>query len=196
MFQCYSTGLIREPGSPAEGYLCQLPDSLSQQVTLRTHLLFHYYIRWFARLKFINYLPLSPSQLPENTKQESAKDLWVTEADLLENTPEVALESWKFYPVFHTHSTATSANLPLDRTSMQTDFPIPWMVSVRRFWYTDCSLMEYLNPNTTSHHRYQHSSCTDKTSIADRTLPISVALSLHQLKLLTDSNKDTERQED
>lgn len=87
-----------------------------------------------------------PFKVPRKHKQESAKSLWVTDADWLENTPEVVPESWKFYPVFHMHSTVTSANPPLDRTMMCTPFPHP-TDGERDFWHTNCSLTEYLNPD-------------------------------------------------
>ena len=66
-----------------------------------------------------------PFTVPRKHKQEYPKSLWVTDADWLENAPEVAPDIWKFYPVFHVHSTATSANLPLDRTPMHTAFSHP-----------------------------------------------------------------------
>lgn len=66
-----------------------------------------------------------PFTVPRKHKQESAKSLWETDADWLENFPEVAPESWKFYPVFCVPPTATSANLPLDRTPVHTAFSHP-----------------------------------------------------------------------
>lgn len=90
------------------------------------------------------YLILShfPFKVPRKHKQGSAKSLWVTDADWLESTPEVVPESSKFYPVFHMHSTATSANPPPCTAHLHpTD-------GVRDFLHTNCSLTEYLNPDS------------------------------------------------
>lgn len=173
MLQRYSTGLIRKPGSPTAGYLCQLPDS------------HHYYLpkTVFQSKMYLVSSPL-PFTVPRKHKQEPAKSLWITDADWLENTPEVAPESWKFYPVFRVHSTATSASLPLDRTPMHTAFSRPMNGKRKEV------LIRWLQPNGLQ------LCCTDKNSIADRTLAIYIALSLYQLKLLAASNKDTEKQED
>lgn len=53
-------------------------------------------------------------------KARDCKKLVETDAHWLENTLELALESWKFYPVFCLLSISTSANLPLDRTLIYT----------------------------------------------------------------------------
>lgn len=95
------------------------------------------------------YLILShfPFKVPRKHKQGSVKSLWVTVADWLESTPEVVLESSNFYPVFHMHSTATSAYPPPDRTMMCTAHLHP-TDGVRDFLHTNCSLTEYLNPDS------------------------------------------------
>lgn len=84
-----------------------------------------------------------PFKVLRKHKQESAESLWVTDADWLENTPEVVPESWKFYPVFHMHSTATSANPPHDRTMMCTAFLHP-TDGVRDFWHTTAAWQSIL----------------------------------------------------
>lgn len=99
MLQDYGTGLTREPGNPTRGYLCQLLSHYrsEEQWEPNSFPLLHKII--FKSQMYLISSPL-PFKVPRKHKQESAKNLWVTDADWLENIPEVVPESWKFDPRF------------------------------------------------------------------------------------------------
>lgn len=94
--------------------------------------------------------------------------------------------------MFHMHSTATSAHLPLDRTMMYTEF-LHSRDGVRDFCHANCGLTVYLNPERGHIIDTSTAAALIKTPLQKRLL--ANALLLHQLKLLAGSNKDTEKLE-